>query len=99
MKKRRKNGMVTSTKPANEVAVPRISQLEVVTLAVFLLGGDEQVVDTEDVAMKVNAIAPGRFSWRKYPEQVNLELVRVFLSDAKKPEFGGLVSGSGARGW
>lgn len=77
----------------------RVTQHQVVTLAVLLLGGDQHVVDTEDVAMKAAELAPGRFNWRKYPEQVNLELVRVFLSDAKKPEFGALVAGSGTKGW
>jgi len=56
-------------------------------------------VDTEDVAMKANEIAPGRFSWKKYPDQINLELVRVFLSDAKKPANGSYVRGSGVQGW
>lgn len=46
-----------------------LSNNEIVTLAVFLLGGDSHCVDTEDVAVKVNEIAPGRFTWRKYPDQ------------------------------
>lgn len=74
-----------------------ISQAQVVTLAVFLEGGDSKAVDTEDVAVRANQLAPGRFSWRKYPEQINLEIVRVYLSDAK--EKAGLVVGSGRTGW
>lgn len=69
------------------------------TVVVLLLGGESQPVDTEDVAIKANELAPKRFSWRKYPEQVNLELVRVYLSDAKKPEKGGYLLGSGTDGW
>ena len=76
-----------------------LSQVETITLAVYLLGGDRRAVDTEDVAMKVHELAPGRFAWRKYPAQINLELVRVYLSDAKKANKGGLVSGSGRTGW
>jgi hypothetical protein len=76
-----------------------LSNNEIVTLAVFLLGGDSHCVDTEDVAVKVNEIAPGRFTWRKYPDQINIEYVRVRLSEAKKGEGGGYVSGSGAKGW
>jgi len=72
---------------------------ELVTLAVHSLGGDLRVVDTEDVAVRVNELAPGVFSWRKYPQQVNLELVRVALSDAKKPQNGSLLLGSGRQGW
>jgi hypothetical protein len=73
-----------------------ISQVEVVTLAVYRLGGAQRAVDTEDVAVEAHRIAPGRFSWKKHPEQINLELIRVFLSDAKKNE---LVIGSGRTGW
>lgn len=72
---------------------------EVVALALFVLGGATGVVDTEDVAIQVHAIAPRRFSWRKYPDQINLELVRVALSDARKRENGALVSGKGKSGW
>jgi len=76
-----------------------LPQHYVVTLALYLIGGAERFVDTEDIAFKANEIAPGRFCWRKYPDQINLELVRVFLSDAKKPDKGVLVSGSGRKGW
>lgn len=76
-----------------------LSQTEAVTLAVYLLGGEEHAVDTEDVAVTVHEVAPGRFAWRKYPDQINLELVRVYLSDAKKGHRGALVEGSGRTGW
>lgn len=76
-----------------------IPQHHLVTLALYMAGGEDRFVDTEDIAIKSHELAPGRFSWRKYPDQINLELVRVFLSDAKKPDKGGLVSGSGRKGW
>jgi len=76
-----------------------ITHAELVTWAVSLLGGDQRRIDTEDVAVKAFQLAPKRFSWRKYPEQINLELVRVYLSDAKKPEHGELLTGSGRTGW
>jgi hypothetical protein len=72
------------------------SQAEVVTLAVYRLGGAQRPIDTEDAAVEAHRIAPGRFSWKKHPDQINLELIRVFLSDAKKNE---LVIGSGRTGW
>jgi hypothetical protein len=56
-------------------------------------------VDTEDAAVKCHELAPDLFSWRKHKEQINLELVRVSLSDAKKQKYGGLVAGSGREGW
>lgn len=42
---------------------------EIVTLAVYLLGGERQRVDTEDIAVKANELASGRFTWRKYPDR------------------------------
>lgn len=72
---------------------------EVVVLAVGDLGGGQRSVDTEDVAIRCHELAPTLFSWRKYPEQVNLEIVRVSLSDAKKQKNGQLLSGSGRDGW
>lgn len=70
---------------------------EVVTIAVYLLHGDVSAVDTEDIAMKANEIAPGRFSWRKYPEQVNFESVRRRLTTAAD-DYDYLV-GSHKDGW
>ncbi|MGH9970337.1 MAG: hypothetical protein ACREBG_21450 [Pyrinomonadaceae bacterium] len=77
----------------------RLSNHEIVTLVVFLLGGEARYVETEDIAIKANELAPGRFTWRKYPQQINIENVRAFLSDAKKVKNGGLVNGSGSKGW
>lgn len=77
----------------------RTTAPQVVALALFELGGGGKVLDTEDIAMRAHDIAPGRFAWRKYPEQINLELIRVALSDARKAENGGLVTGTGRTGW
>ncbi len=76
-----------------------LSNREVVTLAVYLLGGASRHIDTEDVAVKANEMAPGRFVWKKYPDQINLELIRVYLSDAKTTEKVGHLLGSGTHGW
>ncbi len=76
-----------------------LSNSEIVTVAVYLLGGDRKEVDTEDVAMKVNELAPGRFTWRKYKDQINIEIVRAFLSDAKKEKYGVYLQGTGSIGW
>lgn len=77
----------------------KVTGPELVTLALYVLKGSGTVVDTEDVAVRTHEIAPGRFSWRKYRDQINLELVRVALSDACKPENGSLVTGTGKSGW
>jgi hypothetical protein len=67
-------------------------------LATFLLGGDAHYVDTEDIAVKANKLAPGRFAWRKYPDQISLQNVRFSLEDAKKESFG-YVFGDSNTGW
>jgi hypothetical protein len=84
-------------KPPEKRLTKNPSQMEVVTLAVHLLGGAQRAIDTEDVAVQAHRLAPSRFSWKKYPEQINLELIRVYLSDAKMK--GELVLGSGRTGW
>lgn len=77
----------------------RLPSRELVVLAVSVLGGDCESVDTEDIAKRVNDLAPGRFTWVKYPDQINIELVRTYLSDAKKPKNGALLAGTGKNGW
>jgi hypothetical protein len=77
----------------------QIRQVGIVVLSVFLLGGDHKAIDTEDIGIKCHQLAPGMFSWRKYRDQINLELVRVALSDAKKKQNGQLLQGSGRDGW
>ncbi len=74
------------------------SKSQLVTIAVALLGGDTVYVDREDVALKVNDIAPGRFNWRKYPEQIDLDAVGGSLRTAKKRNLG-LVVGNNTKGW
>lgn len=72
---------------------------EIVTLAVYLLGGEAQRVDTEDIAVKTNELAPGRFTWRKYPTQINIDTVRKRLWDAASPTKGEYLNGSEKEGW
>ena len=72
---------------------------QIVTLAVALLGGDTDHVDREDVAIKAHEIAPGKFSWRKYPNRIDLDAVGIALRDAKKEKNGELLIGNNTRGW
>ena len=76
-----------------------LSNVEIVTIAIYLVGGDSRRIDTEDAAIKAAQIVPGRFTWKKYRDQVNLELIRVYLSDAKKSTHGAYIIGSGNAGW
>ena len=72
---------------------------EIVTLAVYLLGGDSRYVETEDIAVKANELAPGRFTWKKYQDQINIDTVRKRLWDAKNIEKGSFLVGSERKGW
>ena len=87
-------------KKVNENILTRsLKQYEVTVLAIYLLGGASKSIDTEDAAIKCHELDPDHFSWQKHKDQINLELVRVSLSDAKKTKNGGLLSGSGREGW
>lgn len=88
-----------ATKARKGRSSAQLANHEVVVLAAYLVGGRFRRVDTEDVAVKASEIAPGRFTWRKYRDQINMEHVRVFLSVAKKPKYGAYLIGSGNEGW
>lgn len=60
-----------------------LTRPEAVTLALYALGGADQAVDTEDIAVRVAELAPGMFAWKKYADRIDKELVRVALSDAR----------------
>jgi hypothetical protein len=53
-------------------------------LALYDLGGSQHAIDTEDIAMRAAQVAPKAFRWKRYPEQVNLEAVRLALKDNKR---------------
>jgi hypothetical protein len=83
----------------DQMGMKPLSNHEIVVLALYALGGESSYVDTEDIAVKANDLAPGRFAWKKYPGQIHLEHVRVFLADARKEKNGRLVGGSNRTGW
>jgi hypothetical protein len=70
----------------------------IAALALYLLGGASRAVDTEDVAIKAAELAPGRFRWKKYPEQIDLERVRLSIKNLRddRPSF---ISGGMRNGW
>jgi hypothetical protein len=72
---------------------------EIVTLAIYLLSSGASYVDIEDVAMKASQLSPGRFAWRKYPDQINIFQIASSLSDARKEKNGNYVVGSMQSGW
>lgn len=74
-----------------------LARHEAVVLALYSLGGRETPVHTEDVAVRVAKVAPGMFSWKKYEDRIDKELVRVALSDARLKK--SWVEGSHDGGW
>jgi len=64
----------------------------------FLLGGDTNYVHTEDIALKCFELFQHSFSWVKYPEYPDKDIVRIALCDARKEKYGGLVEGRAGRG-
>ena len=76
-----------------------LSNAELVTLAVAILGGELDFVDPEDVAVKCDELLPGHFAWRRYRDRIDLVKVRVALLDAKKERCGALLTGDNANGF
>jgi hypothetical protein len=67
---------------------------EVVVLAAYLAGAQKISADTKDIAIKASQLAPGRFCWRKYKDQINIDTVRKRLWDATKEDKGAYLIGS-----
>lgn len=85
--------------PQRKTLSTTLTNHELVVLAAYLAGAESSLADTEDIAIKANELAPGRFSWRKHKEQINIDAVRKRLWDATKPEKGAYLSGSEKIGW
>lgn len=85
--------------PEEKKSPPKLANHELVVLAAYLAGAQSTSADTEDIAIKANELAPGRFAWRKYKEQINIDTVRKRLWDATKPEKGAYLIGSEKAGW
>jgi hypothetical protein len=91
MKKQREKRIPSAKKPVTD-----LSNSEIVVIAALRAGAAGVHVDTEDIAVKANEIGPGRFSWKKYPDQINIDSVRKRLWDARKR---GHLVGSERDGW
>lgn len=77
-----------------------LSNLQLVTLAISELGGATQSVDIEDIAIRAYELAPEKFSWRKYPERIDLRVVQYGLKDAASNRKGEpLIKGSLKHGY
>ena len=66
---------------------------EMVVYALYSLGGATKSFHTEDIAHKCFELWPSTFSWTKYTEYPDKDIVRVALTDARKEKYGFLVDG------
>jgi hypothetical protein len=78
--------------------VARVSTKGAALLALYDLGGARRAIDTEDIAMRAAEIAPRAFRWKKYPEQINLEAVRLALKHNVEETPSRIVGGI-LKGW
>jgi hypothetical protein len=61
-----------------------LSNPEILTLAVYLRGGAVSPVDLEDAAIEAFNLAPKKFSWKKYEDQIDLRIIQYALQNACK---------------
>ena len=66
--------------------ITRITGQRIAAIALLHLDGSERAVGMEDLAMKMAELAPGRFNWKKYPEQINIETVRSIVAKLLKTD-------------
>ena len=72
---------------------------QLLTVALGNLGGHEHSVHTEDVALEADRLLPGRFTWRKYPQYIDINVVLQGLGDARRKKYGEYVIGNNVKGW
>lgn len=74
----------------------KLTAKDIVIYVLYLLGGWQKRIHTEDIALMCYKLAPSRFSWIKYPQYPDLTSARFVLETAKK-KYGGLVKGESER--
>ena len=80
------------------MAKKKLPNWEIAVYVVHLLDGVTRRVSTEDVALKCFELAPDAFSWVKYPQYPDKDVVRSALVDARKRKNGELLRGRAGRG-
>ena len=75
------------------VVTSRPSNRELVVYGLEQSGGGVRRVHTEDVALKCHELFPDAFSWTRHPRLPDKDIVRVALTDARKEQYGALVTG------
>jgi hypothetical protein len=74
-----------------------LSNIEIAVFALFILGGWQTRIHTEDIAIKCFELAPSKFSWVKYKQFPDLMTTWYALGDAEKTKNGRLVIGESER--
>lgn len=75
-----------------------LSKIDTIVVALADAGGHTRALDTEDVAVAAHRLAPTTFCWRKYPDQIDLDMVRTTLRHAGE-RHDPRVTGSVRTGW
>jgi len=61
-----------------------LPNLDIVTIALYILGSGTKSFDKEEIATKADEIAPIRFRWKTNPKMISDGLVWDALSNARK---------------
>ena len=77
----------------------KIKSFEIVTMALYNLGGSTKNIHTEDIAIEADKSDPERFKWRKYKENIDLGLIFDCLKSAKNRKLGSYLKGNDEKGW
>lgn len=77
--------------------IEKLSDKDIVIYSLFLLGGWQKRIHTEDIALKCYQLAPSKFSWVKHPQYPDLTPARFALETVKKKRYGALVQGESER--
>lgn len=71
---------------------------KLVVIALYRAGGATEKIHTEDIAIIAHRLFPDSFSWTKYPDRVDKDIVRVALVEAARAANGQMVTGRSGRG-
>lgn len=74
-----------------------LSNKDIVLYALYILGGWQTRIHTEDIAIKCHQLVPRKFSWVKYPQYPDIMPTIFGLESAKKLKNGALVEGESER--
>lgn len=79
----------------------KIKNIELVTIALYELGGARKFIDTEDIAVQADRIDNERFKWRnkKYKNFIDKGLIIESLNAARVRKIGSFIKGNDKQGW